>query len=345
MVTQSDVAAAAGVSVMTVSLALRNRPEVAQSTATRVRQWAEKLGYRPDPALSALVHHRRGRARGIRAGMALLTAWETRNEWQETPVGGLAWEGARRRAEEYGYRIEHFWLGRDAEHARRVSDVLMHRGIRGAIIAPMLIPWREIAFPWERFAVVTLERNADFPSLPHVSPNHYADLLRAWDHLLGLGYRRIGLATFSWLSERNQRRWEAAQLIRQNAGLARADRVPTLVVPSGPHSVPPVAAVDRWITRHRPEVVLSPSPEFRRAILESGRAIPRDVAFASLQRQLEDDGVAGINQHRDKMGAACVDALHARLLRSDYGVPDSLSGTTIDGDWVDGPSAPRRGRL
>ncbi|MBK1876125.1 LacI family DNA-binding transcriptional regulator [Pelagicoccus mobilis] len=341
-VTQKDVAKAAGVSVMAVSLALRNQPGISEENAKQIRKIADSLGYRPDPALSALIHYRGSKSKKIRAALALVTGWETREKWIDSRVGRLAWEGARKRAGEFGYSLEHFWIGKNGIHAKRTADILRSRGIRGVILAPILLPWAAIDFPWEHFAVVTLERNSDFPSTPHVSPNHYADISRAWHHLLNLGYNRPGLASFSWLSERNENRWEAAQYIQQIRHQAPKERVPNLIVEGSPNARLPVVQTDKWINQYDPDVVLSPSPEFWQAILESGRSIPHDVAFASLQTQVNDEPVAGINQHREEMGAACIDLLHSRLLRSDFGMPDSLAGTTIDGDWIDGPTAPPR---
>ena len=51
--TIEDVAAAAGVSVATVSRALRGLPNVAPTTRERVTEIASQLNYRPDPAASA----------------------------------------------------------------------------------------------------------------------------------------------------------------------------------------------------------------------------------------------------------------------------------------------------
>lgn len=339
--TQIDVARVVGVSVMTVSLALRNRPGVAPATAARVRAVAEQLGYRPDPALSALVHYRQARrTKRIEAAIALLSAWGSPREWLETKVGKLAFEGARQRAEGYGYRLEPFWLGRHGEQSRRVGDILISRGIRGIVLAPLLTGWQELRIDWSRFATVTLERSPDFPPVPHVSPNHFADLMLAWKHLTALGYKRIGFAVFEWLGERGQHRWEAAHLIQQRLLARAADRIPHLVVPAGKALSEP--RVDAWMRRHRPDVVVSPSPEFRQALLATGWRIPQDVAYASLQIQLDNPRVSGINQHRDLMGAVCIDMLHAQLQRGEFGIPSVLAGTTIDGEWVDGETTVKK---
>ena len=58
--TIEDVASAAGVSVATVSRALRGLPNVAPSTRDRVAQMAVSLNYQPDPAASRLAAGRTG---------------------------------------------------------------------------------------------------------------------------------------------------------------------------------------------------------------------------------------------------------------------------------------------
>ena len=58
-----DVARAAGVSLMTVSRALRNAPKVSEATRERVLVCAQKLGYTTDPNLSRMMHAVRGRKR------------------------------------------------------------------------------------------------------------------------------------------------------------------------------------------------------------------------------------------------------------------------------------------
>ncbi|MEU6663117.1 LacI family DNA-binding transcriptional regulator [Streptomyces sp. NPDC046821] len=59
-VTIRDVAAAAGVSVTTVSDALNNKGKLRQETRDRIRQTAESLGYRPSRTAQAFRHGRTG---------------------------------------------------------------------------------------------------------------------------------------------------------------------------------------------------------------------------------------------------------------------------------------------
>ena len=49
MIRLKDIAEKAGVSVMTVSKALRNKPDIAKATRTRIRAIADQAGYLPPP--------------------------------------------------------------------------------------------------------------------------------------------------------------------------------------------------------------------------------------------------------------------------------------------------------
>ena len=67
-----DVAAAANVSVATVSRALRNLPNVAESTRRRVVEIADELEYRADPAATRLAT---GRSRTVTVVLPHLASW------------------------------------------------------------------------------------------------------------------------------------------------------------------------------------------------------------------------------------------------------------------------------
>jgi LacI family transcriptional regulator len=74
-VTLRQIARTARVSVMTVSYALRDRPEVSPTERARLRALAEKLGYRPDPLLTHLMQHLRSHRRiKPTANLAVLTS-------------------------------------------------------------------------------------------------------------------------------------------------------------------------------------------------------------------------------------------------------------------------------
>ncbi len=70
--TIEDVAAAADVSVATVSRALRGLPNVAASTRARVEKVAARLEYRPDPNASRLAA---GRSGAVALAVPVFNTW------------------------------------------------------------------------------------------------------------------------------------------------------------------------------------------------------------------------------------------------------------------------------
>src|SRR5690606_32730636 len=72
-----NVALEAGVSVATVSRALRNDREVSRKTAQHIQSLARRLGYRPDPALASLAAYRSSKNPPHRYGkLAVLAHWD-----------------------------------------------------------------------------------------------------------------------------------------------------------------------------------------------------------------------------------------------------------------------------
>ncbi|RRJ98846.1 LacI family DNA-binding transcriptional regulator [Opitutaceae bacterium TAV3] len=67
-VNMEAVARAAGVHRTTVSMALRGHPKLPEATRARIRELAERMGYRPNPLVQALMSTRAARGRGKGGG-------------------------------------------------------------------------------------------------------------------------------------------------------------------------------------------------------------------------------------------------------------------------------------
>src|SRR5690606_8011398 len=109
-ITLKDVARDAGVHVTTVSLALRNSPQLPSATRERIRAIAVRLGYRPDPHLAALCVYRQTlRPPGFQATLAWVTNHSTQDGWQRVSQFFEYYAGARERANQLGYALENLW--------------------------------------------------------------------------------------------------------------------------------------------------------------------------------------------------------------------------------------------
>src|SRR5438105_4381228 len=92
MVRLKDIAALAGVSVMTVSKVLRDKPDISPATKARVRLISQQMGYSPDTLAQAL---RTRRTRLI--GLVISTV--------TNPIFARAILAIEERSQELGYNI------------------------------------------------------------------------------------------------------------------------------------------------------------------------------------------------------------------------------------------------
>lgn len=340
-----QIADAAGVSRMAVSLALRNSPKISVATASRIRRLAEDLGYRPNPMVSALMTQlRQGRDVKKPTVLAYVTAFPTEGGWRK-PGPLLAFhEGALRRAEQLGYTLEEWWLRRPGMTETRFCDILSTRDIHGMIVAPLPAGSGELPLDWPRFTAASISYSLVAPKLNRASSDHFAAINIAIHELTVLGYRRIGLAIPDECDAHAEQHWVAAMLSYQHHIRAN-ERVPTLL-----NRAPGSRALTNWFQEHQPHAVLSLGGECLRVFADLGLRVPQDVGYVNLALAPDDRDMAGVNQYSDHVGAAAVDLVDAQLRRNERGVPLHAKTVLISGEWVPGSSVrdlgaqPRRTR-
>lgn len=325
------IADAAGVSRMTVSRALRNHPESSAEIRARIQKIAEDLGYRPNPLVAALMANLRA-AREPSQGqtLAFITGFDQRDGWRRFPSVVRFFHGASGRAERQGFRLEHFWAFEPGQSGKRLSRILVARGIDGLIVAPRPRAHFELDLDWNRFAAATLEFTLEKPELHRASNDQFRTLLLTLEELKRRGYRRAGLVLLDREDEVN-RLWRAAFLLHRD--LHR--RV-----------VPPVflheydeSAFTRWFTKHRPDAVVGMSSDLPDWIRKLGLSVPDDVGFAHLNLQEDHIGrFAGVDQRHQLVGAVAVDLVTGQLYRNERGIPEVPRVLLLEGAWVDGPT-------
>lgn len=175
-----DVADAAGVSVATVSRALRNLPNVAPSTRDRVHAIADELGYRPDPAASRLAA---GRTMTIAVAVPAVSSW-----YFSQVIGG-----AEAVLAEAGYDMLVMTVSGDDARKRFLRNAMtMNRRVDGMILTDLRIPDDEAAeLAASNIRVVTIGFQTE--AISSVMLDDVAVGETATRHLLDLGHRRVGL--------------------------------------------------------------------------------------------------------------------------------------------------------
>ena len=352
--TLADVAKKAGVHVTTVSLALRNHPRLPVATRERIKALAEKLGYRPDPFLQALVAYRgKTTPRRNPPTLAYVTNWDTRWGWKKVTAHPDFFAGAFAKANELGFHLDHFWMREPGLTHVRLSHILEARGINGMIIASHQ---REadvaLHFEWEHFSAVKIDYFPHQPKLHNVT-NNQCDIVRlAMQNVIALGYRRIGFVMHRGWDHSVDHLWTAGFLCEQ-ANLAEADRIPILLFPepepieawmaeSKSDVVAPPNSFARWFKQHRPEVIISKGSFVTPRFADLGLRVPRDVAFVDVFLEATNGQTAGVRQNHDTVGELAVEILAGQLHHNKYGVPDIPTTTYVEGTWFDGATCPAK---
>lgn len=333
-----QVAEAAGVSVMTVSLALRRSPNIPGPTRDRVLAEAERLGYRRNPLVSALMAGLRGRRPGGREAEVLAYVEglpPTANRQFFESLRRFR-EGAAAGAERHGYRLEVFQMsGGGGLSEARLERVLHARGIRGVVFAPAHRPGAELGQRWANHALAALGFSIGRPAL-HRAVNHQVHSIGlALQSLLAIGYRRIGLVISREHDERVEHRWLSSVLLARHEHRGGEAKFPMLLEDRvGPR------VLRAWLREERPEVVLTTEPAIAPVVRREVGPDGGPVGFAHLDLTAELPGCSGIDQNNERVGAAGVDLVVEQLQSNDFGLPNNPKTVLIEGRWVPGTTAP-----
>ena len=326
--TMRQIATAAGVSVATVSMALRNSEKITPETREKVRAIAEQLDYRPDPLIAALAGRRREHTPTNLDIIAYITAYPTKEGWRDNRFAPAAYEGACARATQRGYRIEHFWLRESQMTPRRLANILQARGILGVCIAPFPDVVPQFSFAWDHFCAVAMGNTMLRPALHRATPHQFQGMQLALNTLRLRGYKHIGVALGKRVSKIVAKNWIAAVLLFQyNHGRSAAT---CLVYEETDRN-----ELTSWMKTAKPDAMVISDIALLEWFSETGVRIPEDMAVVPLERY---PGFACLDQKPGMVGAAAIDLVVGMIQRNETGLPADPKVVMVEGAWVEGPS-------
>jgi LacI family transcriptional regulator len=272
-----EIAEATGCSTMTVSRALRGRPDIASKTRKRIECVAAKLSYRPN----LLV---RGLRTGRSANIALLVSPE--GDFGSGIVRGAHDELVR---QQYLPLLHWRWAGQ-GETTEAAELGMLHRvldrRVEGIILFPQddSVPdvyFREV---WQRgVPLVTVDRRLPRTKADFVGTDDQAGARMAAEHLLSLGHRHL-----AHLAGSVQYSTHADRRAGFEAAIARARARCQSVEAREPDTI--VAVTTKLLrAASRPTAIFltadHQAPDVYRAAAQLGLRIPQDlsvVGFADL---------------------------------------------------------------
>jgi LacI family transcriptional regulator len=343
-VTQTDIGRAAGVHNTTVSLALRNSPLIPEATRERIQALAAQMGYCPDPALRALVAYRNARREKRQdITLAYVTNWATRWGWKELVFQDQCHAGAKKSAAAHGYNLEHFWLGEAGMSMVRLNHMLVHRGIRGVVLAAHDRGDQLPGMDWSRLSAVKIGAFPQAAALHQVTLDYAGVAGLALQRILQTGRRRVGFVIPPAWDQACGQAWSRAFAAEQ-ALLPSRDRLPILrLPPAGPAAsatpLPPehTQRLARWHDQNQPEAIVSFTPLVLEHLARLRLAAPRDFAFVDLCLG-DRPATAGIRPNYGRVGEIAVELLATQLEQNISGLPAVPTITAVTGTWVEGNS-------
>ncbi len=335
---QRDIARALGISQVAVSMALRNNPDISAALRKKIQACAEQMGYRPNPAATALAHSRSCEGnQPVQAALAWLNCWPVPEQLRRYRTFEQYWQGAQASADKLGYRLEEFVCNGQLA-PRRLETMLVARGIPGILLPPHAVQPDWGNFSWNRFSVVRLGRSITEPGGHVVTADQVANTLLAVEKIRARGYRRIGFVGFDSLEDT---RWLfEAGFLRAQMGMPPKERVPILGLDRlNPRASRP--ALLRWLKKERPDAVLTVCPPLHEMLAQCGYRVPDDIGLAAVS--VVDPPIdAGIDQNALEIGRVSVLTLNSLIHDQALGIPESCRQILIPGTWVDGSMLPVR---
>jgi LacI family transcriptional regulator len=339
-ITLRDVAHRCHVHVSTVSLALRNSPRLSEGTRERIQAIAKEMGYAHDALLDALLEYRDSSRRKKNPPiLAYVTSW--RLDLEAISHHRLYWQGAKKRAAELGFRLEHFSLAEPGMTDVRLGKILFSRGIAGVVLSSFATGSAEVKFDWEQFAAVRIELQPVWPPFSTTAVDHVRAIVEAVREALQLGYRRPGFMLGHDWSELVEDHWKMGFLWGQQ-WLEPSDRLPVFLFKADWKNVPREYHFKAWYSEHRPDVLIGPYFHIEARLGDVDLEVPRDVAVIDPFLEGPHEFYAGVIHKFEEVGARAIENLVVAVTRNLRGIPPVMVRTYVDGFWQPGPSCPRR---
>lgn len=317
-----DIAKAAGVSVMAVSLALRDNPKISKPTRERIRRLADKLGYHPDPEITRLMRHlRTSRTREGRTSMAIIDLSRTLTDRGDSYINQIC-QGAAERAKQLGLGVTMIRGAEYKNNFKHILNVIRARGIEGAILLPPLAPLSfESAVEWRDVSVVATTNSILAPRFHSVVPHQFANMMRLIEVMKQRGCRVIVSIFDEIFDDRTAHHFTAALNWH-----GQGDHI--LKLPEELSPAEKLRSIDRWIAEIRPDVIFVQSASAEEWVAARKRRLPKvEVIRLGVPKTAD---LQYLDERPDQVGSAATDLLAGMMYYHETGIPEHPRTTMID---------------
>jgi LacI family transcriptional regulator len=307
MVRLKDMARHAGVSVMTVSKALRDEPDVSAATKARIKALAQQMGYVPDSSAQGL------RTRTTR--LLGLVVPSTMN-----PIYARMAFAIEQRVQEQGYELLLTHTQNQPEREEACLRRLLARRVDGLFISPVYRFEAEARIYQEilvrKVPTVLLGQPAPFcKSFASVESDEQTASYTAARHLLKLGHKRIAYLTGPPVAPWAHERFEGYRRALREAGIEVDDK---LVFAAGNTIEDGAKAGSQMLAESCPATAIQAVSDqvaigCAEALLARGLRIPEDLSLVGYGNIMAAEyfrvPMTTIRQPKFRLGAAAAEMM------------------------------------
>jgi LacI family transcriptional regulator len=327
-VTMKTLAKAAGVSVSTVSLALRNHSRIPEATKLKIRELARQLNYKPNPKLSRFMASLRDSNSQFMVNIGLVTPIVN----PDRPELSRIFRGVHDRSRELGYGFDEFPIVRGVGTEKRLEEVLATRNMDGVVFFPMLGGKSSLNVRLTGLSAVAMGYSLVSPNLHRIAFDHFGGVTLAFQKLQEAGYARIGLCVRERANQSSRDAWLRGWYA--HAWETGATNPPRPLI----GSILDFREFETWFRKERPDVILADgnANNLLEWLDKMGVDVPGEAGYASLHLSHHWSGISGLKQNDYLQGRIAVDALAQSIYLNEQGIPENPRTIIVNGQWVDG---------
>ena len=321
MIRQKDIAQTAGVSVMTVSKALRDEPDISTATKIRIQNIAQKTGYVPNNSARGLRTRRTNQFGLIISALS-------------NPMYTRTFMAIEEQAHEMGYEIAVAQTLNNPEREETCIRRLLARQVDGLFIRPVYRADPKVRIYEElknhHTPTVILGHRALFCNdFPNVETDDLAASKALTEHLLDLGHKRIACLTGPTFAPWAQERYEGYKRGLVDHGIEVDDK---LVFQAGATIEEGAKAALEYIQETPNATAMVTANDLvafgaATTLLEQGVRIPEDLSITGFGNVLSAEyfrvPLTTVRQPKYRRGLAAIDTMQ-KLLRGEPAGPRRL---------------------
>lgn len=326
MVRLKDIAAQAGVSVMTVSKCLRDAPDVSAATKARVKLLAQQLGYVPDRFAQAL---RTGESKMFGVVISAMT----------NPVFSRIMLAIEEQAHNHGYDVLLAHTLNNVEREEVCIRRLLSRRVAGLFVSPVYRMSPEARVYQEIVAakIPTVILGHTAPFCHQFTNVETDDLLASYSitqHLIKLGHKRIAFFAGPAATPWTQERFEGYRRALREYGLDVDDK---LVFEAGRTIEDGAKAALQMINEHSQVTAVQAINDLvavgcMKVLLEQGIKVPEQVSVVGFGNILLSEHcrvpLTTVRQPKFTLGTVAMESM-MKLLRGEQAEPRRLPAELV----------------